>query len=381
MVPMNPDVDKTIYDLYDENDEFVRTGTYHDAKKQNLFTRSVHILLSDSEGRVLVCKRPPTKRTYPGMITSSAGGHVDQGETYEQAAYRELMEELGVEVSLFDTGRFDVLNEHERTIHHLYVGRLDQIIQRTLQFDASEVTHWYYEESGVLQRSLVEHPDSYAQPFKAAFSLFTKPKTYVVDFDHTLFDWYGFKSDLSQQLEKYGISETLFTSTKHQQEARDGLYNVSAHLKELSLAGQASYTALENTLANLLQHAPEKYIYPDARIFLERLKNENTTSVLLTYGNADNQILFVRGTGVDVYFSKFIQVETREEKVTVVAKLVDANSGPLVIINDDPREATAMAPILPATTRNFLVERPNAKFASIRQHNDYVIVQSLEEVF
>ena len=45
---------------------------------------------------------------YPGKITSSAGGHVDEGENYKTAALRELKEELGISTPLRDLGRFDV---------------------------------------------------------------------------------------------------------------------------------------------------------------------------------------------------------------------------------------------------------------------------------
>src|ERR1700741_2484278 len=101
-----PMADKTkqekIYDLADSEDRFVRTGTKKDAKRLGLFTRSIHILLENKQGEVLVCRRPKNKKAYPNRFTSSAGGHVERGESYRVAAVRELKEELGMTTTLRD---------------------------------------------------------------------------------------------------------------------------------------------------------------------------------------------------------------------------------------------------------------------------------------
>ena len=46
--------------------------------------------------QVLVQRRSFKKDSYPGLLDISAAGHLDPGETYENGAYRELEEELGV---------------------------------------------------------------------------------------------------------------------------------------------------------------------------------------------------------------------------------------------------------------------------------------------
>ncbi len=62
----------------------------------NLLHRAVHVMVTDSRGRILLQKRSRNKDIQPGKWDTSVGGHVDPGETLMQAALRELKEELGI---------------------------------------------------------------------------------------------------------------------------------------------------------------------------------------------------------------------------------------------------------------------------------------------
>lgn len=58
--------------------------------------RAVHVLVHNAAGALLLQKRSLHKRVQPGCWDTSVGGHVDPGESYEEAALRELGEELGI---------------------------------------------------------------------------------------------------------------------------------------------------------------------------------------------------------------------------------------------------------------------------------------------
>lgn len=371
---------KDEYDLVNEQDEVLRQGTYEDARREGLFTRSVHILLADPRGRFMLCKRAASKKTYPNLVTSSAGGHVEKGETFEQAAYRELKEELEVRVRLFDVGRFDVITEQERTIHHLFVGSLDTEAMRTSSTDPTEVASHAFVSLQKAASDALRRPKKYAPPFRQAIELLARPKTYIVDFDHTLFDWYGFKAELQKALEPQGVSEKIFTQAKDIHEERDGLYHVHKHLKEISAQTSLPYEILISIFEKVLRRS-SRHIFPDAKKFLERIRRENGHAFLLTYGDKGNQELFIKGTGADRYFDEIVAVERKEQKLEEATRAAAVASGVSIIVNDDPREALHMAPSLSRTTRNYLVERPTAKFTQIEPNERYLVVKSLEEIF
>ncbi|MCP5405819.1 MAG: NUDIX domain-containing protein [Pseudomonadaceae bacterium] len=85
-------------------------------------TRRVVNVLLRQDDRVLLLKRTGTE-AWVGSYTSPGGG-VDEGETYHQAAVREVREEIGVEVNPDDlvfAGLFDKAWRKDKTVQVSYV--------------------------------------------------------------------------------------------------------------------------------------------------------------------------------------------------------------------------------------------------------------------
>jgi isopentenyl-diphosphate delta-isomerase type 1 len=83
-------------EVVDENDVVIgraRRGVIH---ARGLMHRSAQVLLFNSNGEVFLQKRSERKDEFPGLWDSSAAGHVNPGEDYEECARRELAEELGI---------------------------------------------------------------------------------------------------------------------------------------------------------------------------------------------------------------------------------------------------------------------------------------------
>ena len=66
----------------------------------SLLHRAVHLFVFDEGGRVFLQRRSVQKDIQPGKWDTSVGGHLQQGESVEQALRREMAEELGLDPSL-----------------------------------------------------------------------------------------------------------------------------------------------------------------------------------------------------------------------------------------------------------------------------------------
>jgi len=80
----------------DEHDRVVGPRARGEVHRLGLRHRAVHILVFNERHEILLQKRSETKDINPGLWDTSAAGHVDWGESYDDCAARELGEELGI---------------------------------------------------------------------------------------------------------------------------------------------------------------------------------------------------------------------------------------------------------------------------------------------
>jgi 16S rRNA (adenine1518-N6/adenine1519-N6)-dimethyltransferase len=86
--------------VVDEEDRPKGAAPRGQVHANNLLHRAVHILIFSLTGEVFLQLRSRTKDRHPLTWDSSAAGHVNAGEEYDQTAERELREELGAETRL-----------------------------------------------------------------------------------------------------------------------------------------------------------------------------------------------------------------------------------------------------------------------------------------
>lgn len=154
-----------IIDVLNEDGEVVDTISRELAERDNHITENVLIFVFNSRGRVWVQLRPQTKNHYPGKWDISACGGVLSGETNEQAAHRETLEEMGIDVELHHVESF--LNvfpgdsgEERKRLSHLYIGISDEQPQANNEVD--EFKKW---EPNELRADVKAHPDAYVPSF------------------------------------------------------------------------------------------------------------------------------------------------------------------------------------------------------------------------
>lgn len=87
--------DELLYEV-DADDRPIGPRARGELHRLGLRHRSVHILLFNGREELFLQKRSMDKDINPGLWDTSAAGHVDFGESYDQCAVRELGEELGI---------------------------------------------------------------------------------------------------------------------------------------------------------------------------------------------------------------------------------------------------------------------------------------------
>ena len=98
-----------LVDVVDDDDRVIAIVTRAEMRANRLQHRAVSIAVVSSDRRLLVHRRADDKDVWPGMWDLAAGGVVAAGETYADAARRELAEELGVRADALEDlgeGRF-----------------------------------------------------------------------------------------------------------------------------------------------------------------------------------------------------------------------------------------------------------------------------------
>ena len=134
-------------DVVNEKDEVVGRVAHKELYTILAPHRIVHVLLFDENDKLILQKRSKHKSFCPLHWSTSVGGHVNSGETYEKAALREFKEELGVVVPiefLFKTryddprGFFKFLGIFKAK----YTGSFDlntEEVESVSSFDLSEI--------------------------------------------------------------------------------------------------------------------------------------------------------------------------------------------------------------------------------------------------
>ena len=120
----HPEVDPAgeIFDIVDGRDHVIGSMDRDAVHVNNLRHRAVHIWIINARGELFLQKRSPWKQNHPNLWCSSTAGHVDSGESYEEAAHRELGEEIGVDSSLVRFWKIEATHETGYEFLEVFVG-------------------------------------------------------------------------------------------------------------------------------------------------------------------------------------------------------------------------------------------------------------------
>lgn len=113
-------------DIVDENNNIIGSVDQKEIYEKKLNHRIVHILvINPKTNEIYLQKRSEKKDFLPGYYCTSAGGHVRTGEKYEDAARRELEEEIGVTPKLIKATELQFVSNNHRRFIELFIAFLE----------------------------------------------------------------------------------------------------------------------------------------------------------------------------------------------------------------------------------------------------------------
>ena len=160
--------------VVDENDDPIRVATREEAWANGWILRSAFIVLRDVDGNFLLQQRSLKKKTAPGKWTFAASGHVDEGESYDDAAPRELLEEIGIKTDLSVIGKMRItLTAPGHTDDHfvtVYTGTIDRDTPITVDKEEVETTRWLSPDE--LNNEVSDAPENFSPKLLAIYKQF-----------------------------------------------------------------------------------------------------------------------------------------------------------------------------------------------------------------
>ncbi|MFJ8960547.1 NUDIX hydrolase [Lentzea sp. NPDC102401] len=122
----------------DEHDQVIGVVDRSEAIRREWLHRIATIVCRDADGRILVHRRPDDVQLFPGQLNWMFGGAVGVAESYEDAAARELEEELGVRAR----PRFVLKFLCAGAISPYWLGLHEVVITGCVRPDSSEIA-WH----------------------------------------------------------------------------------------------------------------------------------------------------------------------------------------------------------------------------------------------
>lgn len=142
-----------LVNLVDEQDRVLGVADRAEAIRRRLLHRVATVACRDAGGRFLVHRRPEDSSRFAGQYNWMLGGAAEVGESYAEAAARELAEELGVHAA----PRFVLKYLCAGVISPYWLGLHEAVVTAPLRPDPEEVAWHGWLTRAELERLVASH--------------------------------------------------------------------------------------------------------------------------------------------------------------------------------------------------------------------------------
>lgn len=136
-----------MWDVYDKNrvkkGKTIVRGSHIEPDE---FHMVIHICIINAKGELLIQQRQPFKNGWPNMWDITVGGSALAGENSQQAASRELMEEIGYEYDFTDQRPIMTVNFSKGFDDYYVLEEEVNLEDLTLQYEEVQAVKWATKE-------------------------------------------------------------------------------------------------------------------------------------------------------------------------------------------------------------------------------------------
>lgn len=164
-------------DYVDDENNVIGFVPKDEAHYKGLFHRIIWVIVINDKDEILIQQRHRDKDISPLFWDLSAAGHVDTGETYEEAAEREMYEELGIkgELHFIKEGIFSY--DHptglkDREFYKLYVCRHNG----PFKMQENEIEKIRFTAADEIEEMIKEGNEKFTQALEITIDLYRKGK-------------------------------------------------------------------------------------------------------------------------------------------------------------------------------------------------------------
>jgi len=158
----------------DKDDRVIGAGPISGAYEKGIRVRIARVFITNSKGELLIQRRSDNHKSLPGRWDHAAAGHVDDGESYLEAAKREMAEEMGIEgVGLHEVAKFYSEEDDEKTytkkrFNTIFMGAYDGPVR----IDEKEVSDYRWISDKDLNNWIEKRPNDFTNGFLNAYRLY-----------------------------------------------------------------------------------------------------------------------------------------------------------------------------------------------------------------
>lgn len=157
------------FDIVNEKDEVIGRASRDEVHQKKLIHRAVTIFIFNSKGDLFMAQRSRHKKLNPLKWQAPASGHVETGETYEEAAKRELKEETGIDAEPKFEFDIKIYSDEQKENFKLFTVKSDKEIKPSDEFEQSK-----FMSIDEIKKMIKENPKLFRDAFLLMFNKYFK---------------------------------------------------------------------------------------------------------------------------------------------------------------------------------------------------------------